>query len=496
MLTAKIRILLVDDDEDDRLLIRDMVQEAADARLELHAAGDFESAVAQIKSAPFQLFLFDYRLGEKTGLDLLKLSLAQSPHTPVILLTGYNDRDVDWQAIREGADDYLVKNELNAAILARAVRYALARAENKKRIKEREESFQSLINSVLEGILVLGDDGVILDCNDVLAELLKTSTQQLIGLPSGESLPKELVEAIRSLKGKDSVELQRMETSFADQKPPKRLEVTLKPYVYKGQSASLMALMDITARKAMEAQLLQQDRLASLGLLASSLAHEIGTPLGVIRGRAELLGLQVENNPEIKRSVEAIVSQIDRVAKLIRSLLNLARGAPLGSRQTLQLTNVVKDVTDLISAECRHARVDLKVDVPEGLYVQITTEGESLQQVLLNLVVNSLHAIQSKREKSREGSANREDSVLLSVQPTDESIVISITDSGCGISQENLKNIFQPFFTTKAIGVGTGLGLATSFRIVSSWGGRMDVESSEGNGATFRIILPRFRSVE
>lgn len=243
---------------------------------------------------------------------------------------------------------------------------------------------------------------------------------------------------------------------------------------------SMNAIMD------REAQILVQDRLASVGLLASSLAHEIGTPLGVIRGRAEFLEMKLRNDPEVKKSADIIVAQIDRVSKLIRNLLNLARGEKTKDPTKVSWHAVVTEVLELMAHEFRKQKIVILNEVqPEVL---ILGESGPLHQVILNLLVNSVHAIESaKKNQGREEGHF----IKLTVKDLGDRWAFNLEDSGCGISPENKKNLFKPFFTTKEIGSGTGLGLATSWRIIESWGGSIEVDSEEGKGTTFRLVLPK-----
>lgn len=234
------------------------------------------------------------------------------------------------------------------------------------------------------------------------------------------------------------------------------------------------------------AQILLQDRLASIGLLASSLAHEIGTPLGVIRGRAELLSRQVSGDENSKKNVDVIIAQIDRVSGLIRSLLNLARGESKHAIVAVSLNEAVQDVLELLAHEIRKHEITLSSAFSAAKIYKVKAESGPLHQVLLNILVNALHAIESARKNGRLNGHF----LGISALETSNECTLTISDSGCGISEANKQKLFTPFFTTKDIGKGTGLGLATSYRLVESWGGKIEVESSEGVGSTFRIILP------
>lgn len=234
-------------------------------------------------------------------------------------------------------------------------------------------------------------------------------------------------------------------------------------------------------------QILLQDRLASIGLLASSLAHEIGTPLGVIRGRAELLSFQLRGEEEKKKNVDVIVSQIDRVAGLIRSLLKLARGEKDKNLGKVCLPEAVNDTLELLAHEIRKQEVNLQNDLLNNGKIEVMAEPGPLRQVILNLLVNSLHAIETAKKEGRPNSHF----LKIRTQSTGNFIELSVEDSGCGISEENQKKLFTPFFTTKEIGKGTGLGLSTSYRIVESWGGKIQMNSKLGQGSTFSILLPK-----
>lgn len=373
MKNQTLKVLLVDDDQEDYMIIRDLISDIDESSFELDWVSTFEEAKDKISSSSHDVYLVDNRLGSQSGLDLIT---DRNGRVPIILLTGQSDRSVDMEAMKRGAQDYLVKNQLTAPLLERALRYAVNRMHIMSELREREESIRRLYDE----------------------------------------------------------------------------------------------------RISMEAQILQQDRLASIGLLASSLAHEIGTPLGVMRGRAELITM----HPDIEstgRNAQIILDQIDRVSKLIRALLNLARGEGSATVSAISASTVLIDVLDLIGHEFARKEIELVNELDPR--TSVLGEAGPLHQVFLNLLVNAMHAIEEKNEGGRR--------IRITSKSTPNEVVIAISDTGCGISSGNLKQIFKPFFTTKDIGKGTGLGLATSFRIIGSWGGRITVDSEEGIGSTFSL---------
>jgi signal transduction histidine kinase len=367
-----IRVLVIDDDEDDFILIEDLLREYREGTVKAEWKADYASGMAAIQGDGYDVCLLDYRLGEKSGIDFLKEISSSGVKTPVILLTGYGEHDVDLEAMRHGAADYLVKSEVNTPLVERTIRYALHRARTQEALRERE------------------------------------------------------------------------------------------------------------------AQILMQERLASVGMLASSLAHEIGTPLGVIRGRAEYLSMQLKDEPSVQKNADVIIAQIDRVSKLIRSLLNLARGEKAKLAGEVSFREIADEVLELMGHEFRRQEIEIRNDLPKDMIIMVAGQSEPLHQVLLNLLVNSVHAI----ETAREGGRKSGHLIRLSGERCGDRWEIAVTDSGCGISKENLNKLFRPFFTTKDIGRGTGLGLATTFRILESWGGSIRAESQDGQGSTFKMILP------
>lgn len=225
-------------------------------------------------------------------------------------------------------------------------------------------------------------------------------------------------------------------------------------------------------------QLLQAAKLASIGELASGMAHEINNPIGIIMGRADYV-LTTEKNlsPEIKGDLEVVKSQAERVANTVRGLLTFARPSSL-SMERVDLRTVVEHAIALETPRCRTARVEIQRSLPDNLPT-IQADPGRLQQVLVNLMNNAIDAM------PRGGCMG-----ISVVKTEDTKVAVNVSDTGSGISEEDQARVFDPFFTTKAPGKGTGLGLAVSYGIVRDHGGEIRVSSSLGAGSTFSIVLP------
>lgn len=164
----------------------------------------------------------------------------------------------------------------------------------------------------------------------------------------------------------------------------------------------------------------------------------------------------------------------------------MARGGGSNRVEQIALKEVVDEVLELMGHEFRKFEIELKNELSPMGKIFVKAELGPLHQVLLNLLINSVHAIDSAKKGGRDGNFIR-----ISAQDLGNTWAVSIEDSGCGISEANMRNLFKPFFTTKDIGSGSGLGLATSYRIMESWGGTIEAKSKEGQGAEFLFTLPK-----
>ncbi|MFN7685041.1 MAG: two-component system sensor histidine kinase NtrB [Oligoflexia bacterium] len=238
--------------------------------------------------------------------------------------------------------------------------------------------------------------------------------------------------------------------------------------------------VDIRFKRELESKVAHQDRLASIGLLASGIAHEIGTPLGVIRGRAEMIQTE-ELSSLAKKSLEVIVRQADRISHLIQSLLGFGRSFGELRMERLDPTTAIEDVLALVGQNIRTDLATVKFEVtPDTL---IYADRSRLQHILLNLALNSTQAIKKAISQGRKGPHE------LKILAQGRSI--SVSDSGCGIEPGHLKEIFKPFFTTKDVGEGTGLGLTIVSQLATEIGAEISVESKVGVGTVFTLNCPQ-----
>ncbi|HYD42111.1 MAG TPA: ATP-binding protein [Anaeromyxobacter sp.] len=238
----------------------------------------------------------------------------------------------------------------------------------------------------------------------------------------------------------------------------------------------LVVLEDVTELRALSSQLLRAEKLATVGGLAAGIAHEVGTPLGVMRGRAELLVQRLGPGHPQGESARVIVEEIDRISRTIRELLDFSRT----SREVggaVVLAEVAEEVADLLSFEARKRKLSIGVEVPRAL-PPLAANRDQLKQVLVNLVLNALHA-------SAAGGR-----VAIRADGRPGACLLEVVDHGAGIPADLRHRVFDPFFTTKKRGKGTGLGLTVALQIVRNHGGEIDLESAVGRGTRVRVVWP------
>jgi signal transduction histidine kinase len=238
-------------------------------------------------------------------------------------------------------------------------------------------------------------------------------------------------------------------------------------------------------------QLRHADRLVTVGKLASGIAHELGTPLNVVSGRAKMISQSPASDEPMRNNARIVMEQSERMAQIIRQLLDFARaGKP--NKAPVDLRHLVASTLSLLRPIADKRRVTLKFDMAEPVS-DVIADAAQLQQVVTNLVVNAVQAtpesgvveigLRTRREARRDTSAGL-------AKPGQSFVCVTVADRGSGMSEETLERIFEPFFTTKDVGEGTGLGLAVAYGIVQEHGGFITVESKLTEGSRFEVYLP------
>src|SRR5262249_32230706 len=242
---------------------------------------------------------------------------------------------------------------------------------------------------------------------------------------------------------------------------------------------TLIIVDNITDRVRLEDQLVQNEKLTSIGLLAAGVAHEVNTPLAVISSYSQMLRKEIGPEDHRHKLLEKITKQTFRASEIVNGLLNFSRTTATEFLD-VDVHQVILETLSLLDHQFRKAQIRIELNLEAESPVVFGNPGK-LQQVFLNLFLNA-------RDAMTDGGQLR-----IHTESMDPKIEITVQDTGTGISRENIKKIYDPFFTTKAVGKGTGLGLAVSYGIVQEHGGNISVESKLGHGTAFKLELPLVR---
>lgn len=364
MTDKSVTVLLIEDNPGDRRLIREMLAEAGNIAFELQYADRLQAAMENLVQNGLDVILLDLGLPDSQGLETLRKVYARATQTPIVVLTGLNDETVGVQAINEGAQDYLIKGQVDTQLLTRTIRYAIER----KQAEERERRLQLQLNL--------------------------------------------------------------------------------------------------------------SNRLASLGLMVEGIAHEINNPLASVIGFAQML--IDEDIPESAREdVRTICDNARRVADIMTNLLAFARQHKL-ERTHINVNDAVMAALETRARPLEDGAIKITTQLDPQLPATMA-DSALLQQAFLNLIINA-----ETEMRLAHGGGN----LLIVTELKDDTINVAFSDDGPGISEANLTHLFDPFFSTRGVGQGRGLGLSVCYGIISDHKGRIDVKSQPGRGAVFVIELP------
>lgn len=475
------KVLLVDDDEDEFVLLSRLLGGAG--RFELEWASGYDAGLARVLEGRHDAVLLDYRLGSRDGLELLEEAGRRGARAPIIMLTALGDRELDLRAMNLGAADYLVKGKLGAAEVERALRYAVERARSREALRRSEELYRALVEGTHAAVFQTDARGHLSYLNDTFAGMLGRPAAELRGRRLNAMLPPAgraaAVRAFAPALAQGRAAHAELPYKGADGKEG-WLAVTMGPRRDGAPGAAGVAL-DITERKALEAMVQRAERFSAMGRLAAGVVHDLSNPLSIILGYAQNL---LETHPRSEALVEdglrSISAAAERCRILVRQLMDFSRGGD-PRPEDFDLREVVTQSLDLVASQARTQRVSLSRDLGESA-LPVRGHRSQVGQIVVNLCVNALDAMPKGGRISV--TARRHGDGRASTAE------LRIEDTGPGIPAELLPRLFEPFVTTKAPGKGTGLGLALVSLIAERHGGAVRAESPRGCGASFTVRLP------
>jgi two-component system cell cycle sensor histidine kinase/response regulator CckA len=489
-----LRLFLVEDDEDFAYLMRKSLERAGHHVTVCRTAAD---ALIVLGSTPFNLVILDQRLPDMAGLELLQTINQEGINTPVLMVTGYGDEHLATQVLRAGALDYIVKDraltfltDLPKRVMESVTRY---------RLQQMNRLLIEALESARDGIMITDLQGSILHVNKSLEGMTGYNRNELLGqnprlLRSDRHSQEVFAELWRTILNRQSWQGELLNKRKDD--TLLETSLTVSPIVDgRGQLTHFVGIYrDVGERKQMERQLFQAQKMQSVGTLAGGVAHEFNNLLAGIQGYAAL-GLR-ENGlkDSLREFLQYIVDLSDRAASLTRQLLAFAR-KPALSRQPACMDKLLQSTADLVR---KTLQIDIHLEIPaprlDGESFMALADTNQLQQVLVNLALNARDSLRQPAPvifRLRLALLFGDLPSFPENVPAGDYVVLEVEDKGAGMTPEILNQSLDPFFTTKEVGQGTGLGLPVAFGIVHGHQGFLTLASQPEEGTRVSMYLPR-----
>jgi len=499
-----LRVLLVGNQEEDFFLIREILDRHRSTLLaQLDHACSLEEAQAMLQRSNYGLVLFEHETGDAEATSLLADFLQNGRAIPFIVLTEQADEKAVADIVRAGAWDWMEKSQLNGANLLRTIRCTLNLHSTQQQRQLAEDSLRKLscaVEQSADTIMITNSDGIIEYVNPAFESITGYSQLEAVGqtpriLASGQQPPalyRELWETIAVggvyhnilVNRKKNGELYYVDESISSIRDG---DGRITHFVSNGR--------DLTKRMHLEAQLLQAQKMDAVGRLAGGVAHDFNNLLTIITSYSELAMDSVVPGSSTQERLQEILSAARRAAELTRQLLAFSRNQP----QALRVADLNPVVSGIVSTLHRLIGEDIELSfVPGAGLGRIRLDPVQIEQILMNLAVNARDAMPEGGKCTIETSNVYLDEEYIDQHkdvaiPKGRYAALIVSDTGAGISPDHLPHIFDPFYTTKPAGKGTGLGLATVYGIVKQNHGFVWAYSEIGVGTAFKIYWPCVR---
>ncbi len=467
------RLLIIDDDKDDFLIISDFIKHIPDNNFQLDWCYTYDQALEHIKNRTHNIYFVDYRLGAKTGLELLQEAMKLHCQEPIILLTGKGNQAIDIKAMQTGATDYLVKSELTTEKLERCIRYALERSASTQALRENERKYRNIFERSKDAVFLADADFTFGDVNAATCELLEYSKDELLTMNFYQLLGDGGVKDELQNQLRNDGEVKDLELEVITKNNDKKACILSVGFqADKSNRFVLQGIVhDITNIKKSEKANLQIEKLAATGRLIRTLAHEVRNPLNNINMSVDQL-LTDKRSEDDQIYFDIVQRNSKRIDNLITELLESSRPYDLNF-QDFDLKEIMEETLSMAIDRIKLRNIKLEKSFPETDTI-IRADKDKLKLALLNFVINAVEAMEEKKGELK-----------VWIDSKDNKHVLNIKDNGCGIAEEHLSRLFEPYFTTKRNGIG--LGLASSLNILQSHKAKIDVKSVINSGTQFTI---------
>ena len=478
---ALIRVLLVEDDEDDYMLTKALVSAKENANIKLDWVDSYDQALAMVEADEHDVYLVDYRLGHQTGINLIQEALRMGCRAPMILLTGQDDLTVDQSALELGAADYLVKGRIDAQLLGRSIRYALRQASVLAEVARQENKYRSLFERSIDAIFVATSQMHFQDANPSVERLLGYDRTELRQLNPARLFAD--LNCLRELRFnvREHGQIKDFEAALVTKEGRRRTclisvwavdDLVGQPEWYQG------IVRDVTDQKRAQQDLILAEKLTMTGKIARSIAHEVRNPLTNLSLALEQLKDELDTDSEyVTMFTDIIGRNVDRIGQLITEMLNSSKPRE-PDRKRQDFNAIVKATLQLVADRIKLKRMRVETTY-ETSDCTALLDSDQVKTALLNILINAVEAMN-----------DGEGILTVRTSCTDNNrVCVEVMDNGGGINDADRQRLFDPFFTGKSGGMG--LGLTATQNIISNHKGTIEVDSLLGHGTTFRLFFPK-----
>jgi histidine kinase len=384
-----------------------------------------------------------------------------------------------------------VRNENGEIVAAMEVNLDITHLKELEKLLERsEKKYHEIFNSIPNPVFVLDAESLeIRDCNDAVHAVYGFERLNILHHNFAQLFPEDDRERgaalVKTLSTINQAKQIRKDGS------PFFVDMWISLVEYPGRKALLVTTSDISKRLEAEQQLIQASKMATLGEMATGVAHELNQPLAVIKTASRYFIKKVKKNEPIPPHLlttmaEEIDSHVDRASRIINHMREFGRKSDR-KLDPISINEVLQKTSEIFSQQLKARGIDVVWDLADNLPL-VNADFNRLEQVFINLLINARDAIEEKAQTSLHLKGEKK--IYLSSRQRDGNVQVEVRDTGKGISKALIGRIFEPFFTTKEVGKGTGLGLSISYQIVQDFGGIIRARSHEGEGAAFIISFP------
>lgn len=496
------RFLIIDDNPSDReLVIRRLRKEPEFSNSEYFEVGRPREFEEKVEDDGFDFVLTDYQLHWINGLQVLEIVRKRYPDMPVIMVTGTGSEEIAVEGLRAGLNNYILKKHLDRLPLAihealEKQRLRVQYEEAIQQLRASEERYREMFEQALTGVFLVTPRGNLLTCNPAFAHIFGFSSTHDASQANFATLyptQQEFDSFVKRVEHEKHLDYYDAEMRRYDGTPVFVVENVVGTFNDTGALTQINGyLFDNTEPRKLAQQLQQAQKLESIGLLVSGIAHDFNNMLGGIRGYAERGLVRVSESHPLHENFARIQDIATRASQMTQQLLAFSRRQVL-EPASLDLNVVIRNLLELLGKVLAdQAEIHF---LPDPNLKTVHADYAQMEQVLMNLCINARDAmphggkltITTQTVDAEEiRRAGRKEVTAA------EYVVLSVQDSGIGMSEQVRTHIFEPFFTTKAVGKGTGLGLAMVHGIIGQHDGFIDVESTPGHGTTFKLYLPAF----